>query len=49
MAAELRHRRGGLNAAGSNMDTDNQCVMDAMVDIRAVADLQRIRDSTRYC
>ena len=46
MAAELRHRRGGLNATGSNMDTDNQRLMDAMGDVKAVADLQGIRDST---
>ena len=47
MVAELRHRRGGMNAAGSNLGTDNQRVMDAMIDIRSVADLQRIRDN-RY-
>ena len=46
MAAELRHRRGGLNATGSNMDTGNQRLMDAMGDVKAVADLQGIRDST---
>ena len=46
LTAELRHRRGGLNATGSNMNTDNQRVMDSMLDIRSVADLQSICDNT---
>ena len=46
LVAELKHRRAGLNAYGSNLGTDNQRVTDSMIDIRSVADLQCIRDNT---
>ena len=43
LARHLRHRRDGLNAAGSTMGTDNQLLMDVMANVMNVANLKRIR------
>ena len=45
MSRHLRHRRGGLNAAGTRMGTDNQLLMDVMGHVMNVGNLKRIRAS----